>query len=115
MVQPERVEAESATEDVPQYVAAAPREIVVGDKVKLRSFGSVGIVDQIKDGMAEVRVKSFNSGRSSRTWNWSRRRRVQNHKQGKLEKLRRSANTEIHLAEAEQKAQIGVERDRADD
>ncbi len=59
MVQPERAETENATEDGPQYVTAAPREIVVGDKVKLLSFGSVGIVDQIKDGIAEVRVKSL--------------------------------------------------------
>jgi DNA mismatch repair protein MutS2 len=56
-VEPERVEAD--VEEGPQYVTAAPREIVVGDKVKLRSFGSVGIVDQIKDGLAEVRVKSL--------------------------------------------------------
>jgi DNA mismatch repair protein MutS2 len=42
-----------------EYVAASPREIVAGDKVKLRSFGSVGIVDSIKNGEAEVRVKSL--------------------------------------------------------
>ena len=33
--------------------------IVVGDTVKLRSFGSVGIVDSIKGDEAEVRVKSL--------------------------------------------------------
>ena len=45
--------------DDEQYVAAAAREIVVGDKVKLRSFGSIGIVDSIKNGEAELRVKSL--------------------------------------------------------
>lgn len=54
---------------VPKSVAAEPepvtymptsgREIVVGDKVKLRSFGSIGIVDQIKGDDVEVRVKSL--------------------------------------------------------
>src|SRR5215204_4869283 len=58
-VQPERVEpAATVREEIPEYVAAAPREIIAGDRVKLRSFGSVGIVDQIKNGVAEVRVKS---------------------------------------------------------
>ena len=42
-----------------EYIRAEPREIVVGDKVKLLSFGSVGVVDQIKDGYAEVRVKAL--------------------------------------------------------
>ena len=42
-----------------KYVTASPREIVPGDKVKLRSFGSIGIVDSIKNGEAEVRVKSL--------------------------------------------------------
>jgi DNA mismatch repair protein MutS2 len=41
------------------YVPAPARDIVVGDKVKLRSFGSIGIVDSIKNGEAELRVKSL--------------------------------------------------------
>jgi DNA mismatch repair protein MutS2 len=41
------------------YRAATGREIAVGDKVKLKSFGSIGIVDAIKDDVAEVRVKSL--------------------------------------------------------
>ena len=59
VVQPERPEAEPTVDNIPEYVTASPREIVVGDKVKLRSFGSIGIVDQIKGGIAEVRVKSL--------------------------------------------------------
>ncbi len=41
------------------YQATTGREIAVGDKVKLKSFGSIGIVDSIKDDVAEVRVKSL--------------------------------------------------------
>ena len=118
-VQPERVEAEPAVaEETPLYVTAAPREIVAGDRVKLRSFGSVGIVDQIKNGVAEVRVKSLRL-----------REKIENlelveattpkPQPGKLEKLRRSAATETHLA-ADDKAQselnvIGQTTDEAVD
>ena len=42
-----------------RYVSSGTREIVVGDKVKLRSFGSIGIVDSLKGDEAEVRVKSL--------------------------------------------------------
>ena len=119
-VQPERAEPEpTVAEQTPEYVAAAPREIVAGDRVKLRSFGSVGIVDQIKNGVAEVRVKSLRL-----------REKLENlelveatapkPQQGKLEKLRRSAATETHLAAAEDKAQselnvIGQTTDEAVD
>ena len=41
------------------YLAKEGRDIAVGDKVKLKSFGSIGIVDAIKDDVAEVRVKSL--------------------------------------------------------
>lgn len=41
------------------YMPAPTREILVGDKVKLRSFGSIGIVDAVKGDEAEVRVKSL--------------------------------------------------------
>jgi DNA mismatch repair protein MutS2 len=118
-VQPHRTEPECAAEEIPEYVPAAPREIVTGDKVKLRSFGSVGIVDQIKDGMAEVRVKSLRF-----------REKLENlelveatapkPQPGKLEKLKRSAATEVHVSAAEDKAQselnvIGQTTDEAVD
>jgi len=41
------------------YVAAPARDIAVGDRVRLSSFGSVGIVDSVKGAEAEVRVKSL--------------------------------------------------------
>ncbi|HWF88124.1 MAG TPA: endonuclease MutS2 [Pyrinomonadaceae bacterium] len=110
--------APTIAEETPEYVTAAPREIVAGDRVKLRSFGTVGIVDQIKNGVAEVRVKSLRL-----------REKLENlelveattpkPQQGKLEKLRRSAATETHLA-ADDKAQselnvIGQTTDEAVD
>jgi DNA mismatch repair protein MutS2 len=118
-VQLERIEPEVSVEEAPEYVTAAPREIVVGDRVKLRSFGSVGIVDQIKNGVAEVRVKSLRL-----------REKLENldlveattpkPQAGKLEKLRRSAATETRLAPADDKAQselnvIGQTTDEAVD
>ena len=118
-VQPERVEPEpTVAEETPEYVTVAPREIVAGDRVKLRSFGSIGIVDQIKNGVAEVRVKSVRL-----------REKLENlelveattpkPQAGKLEKLRRSAATESHLV-ADDKAQselnvIGQTTDEAVD
>lgn len=42
-----------------QFVSLPDRDIKPGDKVRLRTFGSIGIVDDIKNGEAEVRVKSL--------------------------------------------------------
>ncbi len=42
-----------------EYALAEERQIVVGDKVRLRTFGQVGIVDSLKGDEAEVRVKSL--------------------------------------------------------
>jgi DNA mismatch repair protein MutS2 len=48
----------SAAEE-PALRLAPSREIRKGDRVRLRSFGSVGIVDKINGDEAEVRVKSL--------------------------------------------------------
>ena len=40
------------------YVLAEPRPLVVGDRVRLRTFGTVGIIDSIKGENVELRVKS---------------------------------------------------------
>ena len=118
-IQPERAEPERAAEETPEYVLAAPREIVVGDKVKLRSFGSVGIVDQIKEGMAEVRVKSLRFREKLENLELVQSTAPKS-QQGKLEKLKRSAEAEVHLGAAEDKAQselnvIGQTTDEAVD
>jgi DNA mismatch repair protein MutS2 len=105
-------------EEVPEYVTAAPREIVAGDRVKLRSFGSIGIVDQIKNGVAEVRVKSLRLREKLANLELVEAT-TPKPQPGKLEKLRRSAATETHLA-ADDKAQselnvIGQTTDEAVD
>jgi DNA mismatch repair protein MutS2 len=99
-------------------VKVAPREIVVGDTVKLLSFGSVGIVDQIKDGMAEVRVKSLRF--REKLENLELVELIAKPQHEKLEKLRKAANAELHLASAEQKVEselnvIGQTTDEAVD
>ena len=119
-VQPERASEVAVPEEGPEYVTASPREIVVGDKVKLLSFGSVGIVDQIKDGFAEVRVKSLRFREKLDQIELVEAKSIPKPKQGKLEKLKRSADTEFRLADAEQKAQselnvIGQTTDEAVD
>jgi DNA mismatch repair protein MutS2 len=49
-----------AAPDEEEYRAPhAARPIKVGDRVRMRSFGSVGIVDKISNGVAEVRVKAL--------------------------------------------------------
>jgi DNA mismatch repair protein MutS2 len=49
----------AATEEEPLLRAAPSREIRTGDRVRLRAFGSVGIVDNISGNEAEVRVKAL--------------------------------------------------------
>ena len=99
------VKREVQSEPVSVKSVVPSREIVVGDKVKLLSFGSTGIVDEIKHGLAEVRVKSLRF-----------RERIENlellepdettPEKGKLEKLRQSANADLHVtATAEQRVQ----------
>ncbi len=58
VVKKEKGFEEGRTDDE-EYTSAKIREIVVGDTVKLRSFGSIGIVDSLKGDEAEVRVKSL--------------------------------------------------------
>ena len=84
------------------------REIEVGDRVRLLSFGSTGIVDQIKDGEAEVRVGSLRmreqlenlkliTEASNKRYEVSTSR-VSGRVKGSLENLKRQANaTELHL------------------
>ena len=118
------VEPSPVPGDVVEYIAAAPREIVVGDKVKLLSFGSIGVVDQIKDGYAEVRVKALRFREKLENLELVEQRASAKSQpgkpQGKLEKLRRSTGTEVHLSGAEQNVQselnvIGQTTDEAVD
>jgi len=80
-----------------RYISVSQRPIVVGDRVKLRSFGSVGIVDQIKDGEAEVRVKALRFREKLEDLELVEAQALPRTEKGKLEKLRQSAGTEINL------------------
>jgi DNA mismatch repair protein MutS2 len=95
------------------------REIVVGDTVRVLSFGSIGIVDQIKDGLAEIRVKSLRF--REKLENLELVKQVAPPKESKLEKLRHFANVDLNVTStAEQKVQselnvIGQTTDEAVD
>ncbi|MEO7971289.1 MAG: Smr/MutS family protein [bacterium] len=80
-----------------EYTAAAQSEIAVGDKVKLLSFGSIGIVDSIKEDEAEVRVKSLRFREKLENLERVELSSPAKAKAGKFASLRESAGTEIHL------------------
>jgi DNA mismatch repair protein MutS2 len=107
-------------ESAEHYIAAAARDIAVGDKVKLRSFGSVGIVDSIKGDEFEVRVKSLRFREKLENLELVEVEQASKTELGKLEKLRRAGTTEVHLRDAEQKSRselnvIGQTTDEAVD
>jgi len=83
-------------EDV-DYVSGAVREIVVGDKVKLRSFGSIGIVDGIKGDEAEVRVKSLRLREKLENLELVEVAAHAKSKTGKFASLRESRGTEVQV------------------
>jgi len=85
----------------PKYVAAEQRELAVGDKVKLRSFGSVGVVEQIKGDEVEVRVKALRFREKLQNLELMEVQSSPKPQEGKLEKLRRTSGTEVHLKETE--------------
>jgi len=80
-----------------KYVKGPERPIVIGDKVRLRSFGSVGTVEQIKDGEAEVRVKALRFREKLEDLDLVEAQPVAKSEKGKLEKLKESSGTQIHL------------------
>lgn len=108
-----------ATPEPVSVKAVVPqRDIVVGDTVKLLSFGSTGIVDEIKNGLAEVRVKSLRL--RERLENLELVEPVAAPKESKLEKLRHSVTAGVQVSAAEQKVQselnvIGQTTDEAVD
>ena len=102
------------------YVPVLARDIVIGDRVKLKSFGSVGIVDQIKEGEAEIRVKALRFREKLENLELVEAAPEAKTQKGKLEKLKRSASTEVHLSAAEQSSRselnvIGQTTDEAVD
>jgi DNA mismatch repair protein MutS2 len=96
------VEEGSAVEE--EYVPAEVREIAVGDTVKLRSFGSIGIVDSLKGDEAEVRVKSLRFREKLENLERVELLETPQSKQVKKEKfagLRNSRGTEVQLKAVE--------------
>jgi DNA mismatch repair protein MutS2 len=85
-----------------RYVSAQQRELAVGDKVKLLSFGSVGVVEQIKGDEAEVRVKALRFREKLENLELVEVQTPAKPQEGKLERLRRASGTEVHLKGAEQ-------------
>jgi DNA mismatch repair protein MutS2 len=84
------------------YVSAPGREIAVGDKVKLKSFGSVGVVDKIKNGEAEVRVKALRFRERLENLELVEATPEAKTQKSRLEQLQRAAGTELHLAQSEE-------------
>jgi DNA mismatch repair protein MutS2 len=93
--------SEQSLEEPIQYVSAPQREIVVGDRVKLKSFGSIGIVDSIKNGEAEVRVKALRFREKLENLELVEAAPEARGQKSKLEDLRRAAVAEVHLTSAE--------------
>jgi DNA mismatch repair protein MutS2 len=92
----------NATEAAPfeaEYASAPQaRPLKPGDRVRLRSFGSIGIVDKISNDEAEVRVKALRF--REKLANLELVEAVEPQPQtGRLEKLRASSSraTEVHL------------------
>jgi DNA mismatch repair protein MutS2 len=94
--------SEEAVEEPVSYVSVPEREIVVGDKVKLKSFGSIGIVDNIKDGEVEVRVKALRFREKLENLELVEAAPESKSQKSKLEDLRRAAVAEVHLTSAEE-------------
>jgi DNA mismatch repair protein MutS2 len=84
-----------------EYTTAEVREIAVGDTVKLRSFGSVGIVDSLKGDEAEVRVKSLRFREKLENLELVELSDPSKTKSEKFASLRASRGTEVHLKTVE--------------
>jgi DNA mismatch repair protein MutS2 len=87
-----------------EYTPAEVRELAVGDTVKLRSFGSIGIVDSLKGDEAEVRVKSLRFREKLENLELVELLETPQSKQAKKEKfagLRASRGTEVQLKAVE--------------
>lgn len=84
------------------YVFGATRPIVVGDRVKLRSLGSVGIVDSLKGDEAEIRVKSLRMREKLENLELVEVVAPTKSKTEKFASLRAPRGTEVHLKASQQ-------------
>jgi DNA mismatch repair protein MutS2 len=79
------------------YQPTSHRPIAVGDKVKLKSFGSIGIVDEIKGDEVEVRVKSLRMREKLENLELVELSTPAKSKTEKFASLRRAKGTEVNL------------------
>lgn len=100
----------------PSFVVPPEREIVPGDHVRLRAFGSVGIVDNVKGDEAEVRVKSLRFREKLTNLQLVEESVPAKREAGRFSKLRPSG-TELHLAAPAEnaRAEINVIGQRAEE
>ncbi|MGH9969305.1 MAG: endonuclease MutS2 [Pyrinomonadaceae bacterium] len=111
-----RTGAEPLATSEPSFVTSPEREIVPGDHVRLRSFGSVGIVDNVKGDEAEVRVKSLRFREKLENLQLVEETVPAKREAGRFAKLRPSG-TEVQLAAAAEhaRAEINVIGQRTDE
>ena len=100
-----------------QYVPGSSREIAVGDNVRLRSFGSVGIVDSIKGDEAEVRVKSLRFREKLENLELVKETTPAKREGGRFSKLRPTSNTALQLSSSDDfvRSELNVIGQRADE
>ena len=108
---------ELSEHDSEHYVVAADREIAVGDRVRLRSFGSVGIVDNVKGDEAEVRVKSLRLREKVANLELVREPAPVKTEGGRFSKLRPTRQTEVRLdtSREEARSELNVIGQRTDE
>jgi dsDNA-specific endonuclease/ATPase MutS2 len=92
-------EESSADVDDQRYIAAPARNIEVGDRVRLRSFGSIGIVDSVKDGEAEVRVKALRFREKLENLELVQETTPAKREGGRFSKLRPTSNATVQVKE----------------
>lgn len=99
-----------------RYVAAIARDIVAGDLVRLRAFGSIGIVDQVKGGEAQVRVKSLRFREKIENLELVEESAPLKRQSGRFAKLRPSGSTAVQLSsEDKMRAELNLIGKRADE
>jgi DNA mismatch repair protein MutS2 len=116
-----RASDQQAAETNQEYKAVTEaRDIKVGDRVRLRSFGSIGIVDQIKGDDVEVRVKALRLREKLENLELVEEVAPAKREVGKFAGLRHSSSSEIKLKGSDQSASselnvIGQTTDQAVD
>jgi DNA mismatch repair protein MutS2 len=96
--------------DKEPYIVAEQREVVVGDRVRLRAFGSIGIVDSVKGDEAEVRVKSLRFREKLENLELVEAVKPVKGEGSRFAKLRTVGGTKVHLKNPDQngRAELNV-------